>query len=71
MKLFSINKVDLCKDISGFSSKMRCKWYFGNKRQGNVSETSKFKSKSTWNPPKGVPALEIEGYFIKTSRKGY
>ena len=43
----SINEVDLHRDISDFSGKMRCKWFFRNERQDNVSETSKFKSKST------------------------
>ena len=38
---------------------MRCKWFFRNEKQENVSETSEFKSKSTWNPPKGAPALEL------------
>ena len=38
---------------------MRCKWFFRNERQENISETSQFKSKSTWNPPKVAPALEL------------
>ena len=29
---FSIDEVDLCKDISNFSSKTRCKWFFKNER---------------------------------------
>ena len=62
----SINEVDLRRDISNFSRKMRCKWFFRNERQGNVSETSKFKSKSTWNPPKGAPALEM---FLSQTEK--
>ena len=55
----SINEVDLRRDISDSSRKMRCKWFFRNERQENVSEISEFKSKSTWNPPKGAPALEL------------
>ena len=43
----SINEVDLRRHISNFSRKMRCKWFFRNERQKNVSETSEFKSKST------------------------
>ena len=62
----SINEVDLRRDISNFSRKMRCKWFFRNERQGNVSQTSKFKSKSTWNPPKGAPALEM---FLSQTEK--
>ena len=38
---------------------MRWKWFFRNERQENVSETSEFKRKSTWNPPKGAFALEL------------
>ena len=37
-----INEIDLCRDISGFNRKMRCKWFFRNERQENVSETSEF-----------------------------
>ena len=33
--------------------------FFRNERQENVSETSEFKSKSTWSPPKGALALEL------------
>ena len=38
---------------------MRCKWFFRNERQENVSETYEFNSKFTWKPPKGAPALEL------------
>ena len=55
----SIIEVDLRRDISDFSRKMKCKWFFRNERQENVSKTSLFKSKSTLNPPKGAPALEL------------
>ena len=55
----SINEVDLRRDISDSSKEMRCKWFFRNERQENVSEISEFKSKSCWNPPKGAPALEL------------
>ena len=37
---------------------MRCKWYFTNKTQGS-NDISTFQSKSTWNPPKGSPVLEL------------
>ena len=62
----SINEVDLRRDISDFTRKMRCKWFFRNERQENVSETSEFKSKSTWNPPKGAPAIEL--FLIQTEK---
>ena len=55
----SVNEVDLRRNTSGFSRKMRSKCFFRNERQQNVSETSEFKSKPTWNPPKGAPALEL------------
>ena len=55
----SINEVDLRREISDFSRKRRCKWFFRNERQENVSETSEFKSEFTWNPPKKAPALEL------------
>ena len=42
----SINEVDLHRDISDFSRKIRCKCFFRNKRQKNVNKTPKFKSKS-------------------------
>ena len=57
----SINEVDLRRDISDFY-----KWFFRNERQENVSEISKFKSKSTWNPPKGALALEL---FLSQTEK--
>ena len=47
---------------------------FQKSKTGNVSETSRFKRNSTWNPPKGVPALELKerkGYFVDTVKKGY
>ena len=45
---------------------MRYKWFFRNERQENVSETSEFKNKSTWNPPKGATALEL---FLNQTEK--
>ena len=45
---------------------MRCKWFFRNEKQENVSDTSEFKSKSTWNPPKVAPALEL---FLSQTEK--
>ena len=65
----SINEVDLRRDISDFSRKMKCKWFFRNERQENVSKTSLFKSKSTLNPPKGAPALEL--FLSQTAKVFY
>ena len=38
---------------------MRCKWYFRNDVSENFTETPAFRTKSTWNPPQGRPALGI------------
>ena len=38
---------------------MRCKWYFRNESQDIPSEIFTYKPKSTWNPPKVSPTLEL------------
>ena len=53
-----ISEVDLRRDFNKFSRKMRCKWCFRNKAQCS-KEIPTFHSKSTWNPPKGSPPLEL------------
>ena len=58
IKVFSDIFIIKDRDISDFSRKMRCKWFFRKERQENVSETSEFKRKYTMNPPNGAPALE-------------
>ena len=55
----SINEVDLRRE-------MRCKWFFRNERQENFSKTSQFNRKSTWNPPKRAPGLEL---FLSQTEK--
>ena len=55
---YFINEADLRRDFNEFSRKMRCKLYFRNETQGS-KEIPTFQSKSTWNPPKGSPALEL------------
>ena len=35
------------------------KWYFRNETTSNFSEVPAFRTKSTWNPPKGHPNLEV------------
>ena len=45
---------------------MRCKWFFRNERQENFSKTSQFNRKSTWNPPKRAPGLEL---FLSQTEK--
>ena len=53
-----INEADLRRDFNEFSRKTKCKWYFRNEAQVG-KEIPTFQSKSTWNPPKGSPALEL------------
>ena len=47
---------DLQRDFNNFARKMRCNCHFRNESQ---YEISMHKVKSTWNPPKGSPALEL------------
>ena len=54
-----MNEADLQRDFDDFSRKMRYKWHFRNKSQDIPSQVSTFKPKSTWNPPKGSPVLEL------------
>ena len=54
-----INEADLRRDFEGFGRKMECKWYFRNESQDIPSGVSTFKPKSSWNPPKGSPVLEL------------
>ena len=55
----SINEADLQRDFDDLARKMRCKWYFRNDSQYIPFEVSTYKLKSTWNPPKVSPALEL------------
>ena len=50
---------DLQRDFNNFARKMRCNWHFRNESQYITSEVSTHKLKSTWNPPKGSPVLEL------------
>ena len=54
-----INKPVLRKDFSEFSQHMRNKWYFQDELTPQFSKVPCFKTKSSWGPPKGHPALEI------------
>ena len=55
----SINEADSRRDFDDFARKMRSKSHFRNESQYIPSEVSTYKLKSTWNPPKGSPALEL------------
>ena len=54
-----INESELRKDFSEFCRRMRNKWYFRNEPTPQFSEVPRFKTKSSWRPPNGHPALEI------------
>ena len=38
---------------------MRIKWYFRNEPRLDFSKKPTFHPKSSWNPPKGDPRLEV------------
>ena len=47
---------------------MRCEWYFQNDMTESFSQLPAFQNKSSWDPPKGNPALKmflnkLEGCF--------
>ena len=54
-----INEADLQRDFDEFARKMRCKWYFRKESQYIASKVSTYMLKSTWNPLKGLSALEL------------
>ena len=54
-----INEADLQRDFDEFTRKMRCKWYIRNESQDIPSDLCTYKSKSTWIPEKGSPALKL------------
>ena len=76
--LNKINEPELRTDFEEFCRRMRLKWYFRNEPTSNFSEVPAFRTKSTWNPPKGHPNLEVflseveKELFSCTSKKlGY
>ena len=57
---------------------MRLKWYFRNEDTPYFSEVPVFRPKSSWNPPKGHPNLEVflnevekELFTVVDSKLGY
>ena len=54
-----INELELRKYFSEFCRRMRNKSYFPNEPTPQFSEVPFCKSKSSWRPPNGHPALEI------------
>ena len=63
-----INELELRKVFSEFYWRMRNRWYFRNEPTPKFSEVPCFKTKSSWKPPNGRPALEI---FLSKVEKIY
>ena len=61
-----INEPELRRDFENFCRQMRIKWFFRNEPTPSFTETPAFKTKSSWNPPKGHACLEV--YLIKEKR---
>ena len=53
-----INEPELKQDFKDFCRSMRLKWYFWDERQ-EFSENPVFSAKSSRNPPRGHPCLEL------------
>ena len=73
-----INEPELRNDFKEFCRGMRLKWYFRNEPSSEFIETPSFTPKSSWQPPKGHPSLEVflseiekEIFAIPDSRLGY
>ena len=54
-----INEPELRSDFGEFCRRMRIKRLFRNEPTLDFSEKSAFHTKSSWNPPKGDPHLEV------------
>ena len=54
-----MNEPELRRNFERFCRQMRLKWFFCNEPIPSFSETPAFKTKSSWNPPKGHPYLEV------------
>ena len=54
-----INEPELKSDFGEFCCRMKIKWHFRNKPTLDFSEKPEFHFKSSWNPPKGDPHLEV------------
>ena len=53
-----INEPELKQDFQHICKSMRLKWYFWDERQ-QFSETPAFSTKSSRNPPRGHPCVEV------------
>ena len=73
-----INEPKLRRDFEHFCRKIRLKSFFHNDPAPSFSETPAFKTKSSWNPPKGRSCLEVllsqvekELFELAASHLGY
>ena len=73
-----INEPELRNDFKEFCRGMLLKWYLRNEPSSEFNETPSFTPKSSWQPPKGHPSLEVflseiekEIFAIPDSRLGY
>ena len=72
-----INEPELRNDFNEFCRRMHLKWYFRNVTP-NFSEVPAFRPKSSWNPLKRHPNLEVflsevekELFTVVDSKLGY
>ena len=54
-----INESQLKSDFGEFCRRIRIKWHFRNEPILDFSEKPSFHTRSSWNPPKGDPHLEV------------
>ena len=54
-----INEPELRKYFDVFCRRMPIKWHFRNEPTQDFSDKPAFSAKSTWNPPKGHPNIEV------------
>ena len=54
-----INEPELRNDFNEFCRRMRLKWHFRDEVMPNFNDVHAFRPKSSWNPPKGHPNLEV------------
>ena len=50
---------ELRRDFGNCCRQMRLKWFFRDERKPSFSETINFKTKISWNLPKGHPYIVV------------
>ena len=63
-----INEPELKQDFEDFFRSLRLKWYFWDEQQ-EFSETPAFSIKSSQNPPRGHPSLEL--LLVRLNRNSF